>query len=320
MLQDKDELDSLEHKLGYKDIRFYRSIARSELRKERASAKQSEEQQRLQQRNKGDEGGQGWLGWLWGGGGNTQQASDDQPQDLLNDEQRKELYEAIDWDERQAVASSIDLPKEVIKLRVTGKLDTGSFALRRDPQGKKEDIISLVFDAFQAGFVQRPENLEATLSLGGVRVYDQTRPGTAHPQIVRVKAHKVEASDSTDESDDHQLVDGQDIAEDPFFFLKFENKPLDERADMGLLVKMRYMEIVYHRGYVEEIFRFFKPPESQLESVEALIDIASETLEGIRKETRAGLEYALEHHRTVDLRVDMNAYVIVSLLCEYARG
>ena len=77
---------------------------------------------------------------------------------------------------------------------------------------------------------------------------------------------------------------------------------------------MRYMEIIYHRGYVEEVVRFFRPPESQLESVGALIDVASETLEGIRKETRAGLEYALDKHKTVDLRVDMNACVTVSLL------
>ena len=34
---------------------------------------------------------------------------------------------------------------------------------------------------------------------------------------------------------------------------------------------MRHMEIVYHKGYVEAVYKFFKPPESQLESVEALL-------------------------------------------------
>ena len=66
-------------------------------------------------------------------------------------------------------------------------------------------------------------------------------------------------------------IKGTKDTEDPFFFLKFENNPLDERADSALTVKMRYMEIVYHRGYVEAIYKFFKPPASQLESVEALL-------------------------------------------------
>lgn len=38
---------------------------------------------------------------------------------------------------------------------------------------------------------------------------------------------------------------------------------------------------------------------------------ASETLEGLRRETRAGLEYALQTHKTVDIQMDLNAPVII---------
>jgi hypothetical protein len=38
-----------------------------------------------------------------------------------------------------------------------------------------------------------------------------------------------------------------------------------------------------------------------------VLELASETLEGIRKETRAGLEYALAQHKTVDILLDLNA-------------
>ena len=40
-------------------------------------------------------------------------------------------------------------------------------------------------------------------------------------------------------------------------------------------------------------------------------DAAGETLEGIRRETRAGLEYALETHKTVDVHMDLNAPIIL---------
>lgn len=145
-------------------------------------------------------------------------------------------------------------------------------------------------------------------------------------QIVRVKESKIkeralaiskavpldpedrEADDDEGQYDaiEHE-VDTALGVQDPFFSLKFEHNPLDGRADNALAIRLRHMEIIYHRGYVEAIVAFFKPPESQLESVGALIDVASSTLEGITKETRAGLEYALAQHKTVDLHLDLNA-------------
>ncbi|GAA94842.1 hypothetical protein E5Q_01496 [Mixia osmundae IAM 14324] len=305
----KARIGELERKLGYKDIRFYRSIARSEMRKEQATARKTAEQERLQ----AGPVNRGWVGWIWGGGKSN--GSDDQPQDLLNTQQRKELYAAIDWDEKDAVAASVDLPRDTLQLRLKAKLDTGSFALREDPHGKNTDIISMVFDAFSADVLQRPDSLEAILALGGMRVYDGTQPNTLHPQIVRVKQEKTAIAHRSNSQDKLGTalasVKQESDPDNPFFYVKFEKNPLDERADMGLTVRMRYMEIIYHRGYVERIVAFFKPPASQLESVSALVDVASETLDGIRKESRAGLEYALQTHSTVDIRLDMNAPIIV---------
>jgi vacuolar protein sorting-associated protein 13A/C len=142
-------------------------------------------------------------------------------------------------------------------------------------------------------------------------VYDGTKEGTKHRQIVAVKADKTGEHSALGPISPMDERPGDLAAPHPFFYAKFENNPLDQRADTGLTVKLRYMEIFYHAGYIEAIVAFFKPPESQLESVAALVDVASETLEGLRKETRAGLEYALQNHKTVDLRVDMNAPIII---------
>jgi vacuolar protein sorting-associated protein 13A/C len=119
----------------------------------------------------------------------------------------------------------------------------------------------------------------------------------------------------------------EEVESNPFFFVKFENNPLDERSDTALTVRMRHMEIIYHKGYIEAVYKFFKPPSSQLESVEALLvglhtifvwnasnfyqNVASQTLEGLRRETRAGLEYALQTHKTIDIQMDLNAPVII---------
>ncbi|CAO1616705.1 unnamed protein product [Parajaminaea phylloscopi] len=321
--EDDSRLQDLERRLSYRDIRFYRSLARNEVRKQRAAKKRSDLDREGQSNHKRDsstssanEGKQGgWLGWIWGSSAST--SHQEQDTGVLNEEQRKELYDAIEWDESmgsQAVADAVDLPGDAMKLHVSTKLQTGSFALR--DHSRDSDILALVFDSLQADVVQRVDNLEAAVSLGGLRVYDGTTPNSLYPQVVRVKDEEVDVpnrqnSNEGDIKEIEKQVGRESDPENPFFFLRFENKPLDKRADNALTVRMRSMEIIYHRGYIESTVRFFKPPESELELIGALIDVASETLEGIRKETRAGLENALENHKTIDVALDIAAPIII---------
>lgn len=312
-------LEQLEKKLDYKDIRFYRSIAWHELRKEKLAAKKDD----LAQGGSGTDangqntnGGGGWLSWIWGGGGGGQQQHG-QENGMLNDEQRKELYDAIEWDEQassSALTQAVDAPRDAMHLRLITKLKTGSVALKDHARGT--DILSLVFDSLQANVIQRHDNLEAVVALGGLRVYDGTTPNSLYPQVVRVKDDEFDNLDRQNSNPGdlkriEQEVEQESDPDNPFFYAKYELKPLDDRADNALTLKMRSMEIIYHRGFVESIVCFFKPPESELELIGALIDVASETIEGIRKETRAGLENALQNHKTIDMVVDVKAPIII---------
>ncbi|OSX67568.1 hypothetical protein POSPLADRAFT_1064162 [Postia placenta MAD-698-R-SB12] len=305
---DSSALTALEKKLSYEDIRFYRSIARSQLRKDMASRKKLEEEKKQQTQGSGS-----WTSWIWGSSdtsGTGSSTSDDSAfSGEMTDEQRKELYEVLDYDEKAALAESFETPRDALKTRVVAQLNRGSLALKTDPHGKNTEVISVVSDVFQATFIQRPDNFETSLSLGGFAVYDGTTKNTLYPQIVHVQQRQT----GGDVVKTQVIGDEEKISEvvDPFLFVRFEQNPLDERADSALEVKMRYMEIVYHRGYVEAIYKFFKPPASQIESVEALLDAASQTLEGLRKETRAGLEHALQTHKTIDVHMDLNAPIII---------
>ncbi|KAF8846387.1 vacuolar protein sorting-associated protein 13 [Paxillus ammoniavirescens] len=294
--QDVALMEVLESKLTYEDIRFYRSIARSRLRKDMAQRKKLEEERAKQQGRS-----QSWTSWLWGSSDTGAAKEDPAFGGPMTEEQRRQLYDVLDYDEKSAIADSFEASQDALKLRVAAELKRGSFSLRTDPRGSVTDVISTVFDSFRADFIQRPDNFEASISLGGFSVFDGTTKNTLHPQIVQVKSPI--AKDIKPETHGEPA--------DPFFFLKFESNPLDQRADTALTARMRHMEVIYHKGYIEAIAKFLKPPESQLESVEALLNVASQTLEGLRKDTRAGLEYALQTHKTIDLQVDMNAPVII---------
>lgn len=99
--------------------------------------------------------------------------------------------------------------------------------------------------------------------------------------------------------------------EDPFFSIVFENKPLSKKADNAFSLKMRHLGIIYSPVVIAGIIKFFKPPRSKMESVNALIEVAGDTFEGFKLQTRARLEYALDTHTTLDLSVDMDAPIII---------
>jgi vacuolar protein sorting-associated protein 13A/C len=301
---EQEELQKLEEKLTYEDLRFWRSLARNQLRKENVGVKKPEPKQT-------------WGSWVWGSGKKPEAQHHEEESTEMTEEQRKELYDAIDWDEKKAIAESVDVPKESIKLQIESSLRTGSFTLKRNPHGSATEILNLMFDNFQAKILQRPDSMLADISLGGLRVYDGTTEGTLFPQIVKVKDtesvpkdHSIEGSDQPSQTLDVKQED-KEAVEDSLFHLIFEQNPLDGSADSSILLKLKSIEVIYNPKFVVEIANFFKPPERHMESIGALLETAGATVEGIRQQTRAGLEFALQEHKTMNAQLDIHAPLII---------
>lgn len=293
------ELEELEWKYSYEDLRFWRSLARNQLRKENVGVKKPAQQQT-------------WTEWFWG------TKKEESEETSMTEEQRQELYNAIDWDEKKAISESVDVPREWVKFQVHSGLRAGSFTLKRDPHGKANEIMKLVFDEFRANALQRPDSFFVDVGLGGLRVYDGTTEGSLFPQIVRVKD-----SPTTDTSDggphitdndelptEESEVDGTED-EESLFRLQLEKDPLESDADSIVKVKLRSIEVIYNPKFLVEVVKFFEPPERHMESIGALLDSAGATVEEIRQQTRAGLEFALEEHKKVDAQFDLNAPLII---------
>jgi len=291
--EETEEINKFEWKLTYEDLRFWRSLARNQLKKENVGVKKPAPKQQ-----------QGWLAWVWGS--KPEETQEEEESSTMTDEQRQELYRAIDWDEKNALAESIDLPRETVKLQIDADLKVGSFALKRDVHNKAVEVLSLYFDSFKAKVLQRPDSFLADVSLGGLRVNDGTTANSLYPQIVRVKNSPM--------PQDVQLVDTTIPEEnpiDPFFQLQFEQNPLNGKADLAVTAKLKSMEIIYNPNFVVEIVRFFQPPERHMDSIYALMDTAGATVDSLRQQTRAGLEFALEEHKTIDAKLNLQAPLII---------
>jgi len=295
-----NDLDKLERKLAYEDLRFWRSLARNQLRKENVGVKKAPEKRT-------------WGSYIWG---SSQQDQSAQDESQMDDEQRKELYAAIDFDEKQNLTEAVDMPREAVKLQVDMSLKTGSFTLRRDPHGKRTDMLRLLFDDFATEFIQRTDSTLIDLSLGGMRVYDGSTEGNMYEQMLQVKdAPPVPDDQRIEELGDDEKTrdedDEDDEDDDPFFSLQLEQNPLDNHADTAVVVKLKAMEIIYNPNFVVQVTKFFKPPEKHMDSIGALMETAGSTVEGLRQQTRAGLEFALTEHKTVDVQLDLQAPLII---------
>ncbi|KAL5336775.1 hypothetical protein BJX70DRAFT_400270 [Aspergillus crustosus] len=295
--QDTEEFDRLERKLSYEDIRFWRSLARNQLRKENVGMQKPVRQQT-------------WGEWIWGS------KKEESGETAMTEEQRQELYSAIDWDEKKAISESVDVPREWVKLQINAGLKAGSLALIRNPHGDGNEVMKLVFDNFRAKAMQRPDSFFVDLDLGGLRVYDGTTEGSLYPQIVKVKdslpepKHRLSQISSSEEFNTEEEADDLED-EDSLFHLQLEKNPLESDADSVVKVKLKSIEVIYNPKFLVEIMRFFRPPERHMESIGAILDTAGATVEGIRQQTRAGLEFALQEHKKVDAQFDIHAPLII---------
>ncbi|KAJ5374980.1 Vacuolar protein sorting-associated protein 13 [Penicillium concentricum] len=295
--EETNQMQKLEAKLSYEDIRFWRSLARNQLRKENVGVKKPAEQQ-------------SWSSWLWGA------KKEESEETTMTEEQRQELYNAIDWDEKKAIAESVDVPREWVKLQVNWSLRAGSFTLIQDPHGSANEVMKLVFDNFRAKALQRPDSYLLDLDLGGLKMYDGTTAGTLYPQIVKVKDSPPEPKKIQELSEDDDDIASQASAddvqdEDSLFHLQLEKNPLESDADTAVKVKLKSIEVIYNPRFLVGIVQFFEPPERHMESIGALLDTAGATVEGLRQQTRAGLEFALQEHKKVDAQFDIHAPLII---------
>ncbi|ORX96417.1 hypothetical protein K493DRAFT_329607 [Basidiobolus meristosporus CBS 931.73] len=301
--EDEVKFHDIEWDLSFEDIRMYRFLSKSLMKKEKALLAR---QQQMEQPA-------GWFGGWFGGWSSEKQAEEES--EVLTSEQKQELLATIDFDESQP-ESAFEISEECVILSLTTQIKTGSLALKESPHSKNHSIASLVFDTVTMEFVNRPDSFRSAISLHGLNLYDGTTKDTLYPLLMRV-------DDSEDDVSNESLSDNQCFSEipqsmglqssqrNPFFRLVFEHNPMDNRADDALSIKMRYLEVIYNQHAIETILKFFKPPVSQMESMTALMEAAGNTLDGLTQQTRAGIKYALEEHKTLDVSIDINAPIFI---------
>ncbi|KAG1054811.1 hypothetical protein G6F43_003196 [Rhizopus delemar] len=298
-------LKNLERVLSFQDIRFYRSIANVKLRKQKVQIEIEN------QKKKAENAKNSWWGWATGASKST--ASDDDESIHITEEQKKELFEVIEYDEEKINASATsNLPNDAIQLSLKTKLNRGSFVLKKNVKKVTEqELFLLVFDSVSADFTQYVGSMKVGAALGDLQLFDGSSRNTIYRQIIGVKTESNGSSsllDSKHNQDRKALASAS--TKEPFFSVVFEKKPLKSSASNAVSLKMRPLEIIYSPVLIESVTEFFKPPSSKMEGVNAVIAAAENKFQQLKLHSRAGLEFAFENHTTFEVDIGIDAPII----------
>ncbi|KAI8912336.1 hypothetical protein DFJ77DRAFT_511881 [Powellomyces hirtus] len=288
--EEQATFSELERKLSYEDIMLYRSIALSQLRK---SPKIRERTAQAKMPAKPTTWGSSLSSW-WSGKAQEQTASSENS--LLTDEQMKQLYDTIEFDPNMS-AVAVELPKDAALMTIQSRLKRGSFALKESPSAGENVLISLVFQDFYAAVTQYVASITGSITLGNLTLIDGTTPNTLYQTLIRAK------------NDKQDVRQGQ--LQGPFFSMDVEHNPLDGRADDAVSIVMLPLEVIYNLHAIKAMVSFFTPPTSESDTIYTIQAAAQDTLEGLTAQTKAGLEYAVADHRTLDLKIDFAAPIFL---------
>lgn len=90
----------------------------------------------------------------------------------------------------------------------------------------------------------------------------------------------------------------------------FETNPIDKLCDQRVHVSSRPLQIIYDAKTVIELARLFKPPKDL--NFSQLTDVAANKIENVKERSATGLQYMVEKHTNLELKVDlMPTYLVV---------
>ncbi|XP_033099721.1 vacuolar protein sorting-associated protein 13A-like isoform X2 [Anneissia japonica] len=271
------DLLKLEEKLDVTSITIAREQAKIEYAKQAPIRREKELKKEAEK---------SWFSGFWGwfGGDDDYEEEvvhDDTLWERLTEEDKHKIYEGIGYKEGASV--STDKPVEYVQTKVTFAVNHGQFGLRnKSLRVIKASVVDTVVD-----IEHRPANNGIHFQLSTDSLLVEGSPKKEENVTIVTSAR--------DKPDD---VAGQ------VFNVDLETSPVNVSADLSLAVTSEPVDIVYHEKTISELITFFTVPNLNMENLKA---VASTQLMKFAEYSTAGLKYAIENHKTIQLDVDVKS-------------
>jgi vacuolar protein sorting-associated protein 13A/C len=157
-----------------------------------------------------------------------------------------------------------------------------------------KQLLESDFEDLQLTFVQYPQSFELGVHVSDLSVVQPSKNPNAFNEIITAK-HK----------------EGTDIR---FFSLKYAHLPLNNpEADAAISVRMLPLKVMVNVALLDRVIDFFKVNKDEMEAISGLQVItlikaaAQDAIQGVTAQTRAGLEFAIEEHKSLDIHIEIDA-------------
>lgn len=223
-------------------------------------------------------------------------------------------------------------------IEIDVRLLKGSLTLRRGQHrglDSNKTIAAITFNGFRPVFrtftqplePNAPPTWEFTSTLTKLLVTDESNPLSRFKKIVQAPrpTGKVDGSAVVIEAEDLGTAvdfDSPELWSNPLLSLNAAQLSSKTGYNMRVEIHLEESLIFYHRQFVEEIVRFFKPPDKH-ETLNALFDAmmeatkeyANETMDSLRTVeqpmTRSALEFAITETRANLIELNLKAPLII---------
>ena len=312
LLQPKDSareerLNELERVLDAFNINFNRERAKLEADADKQSAEKAKS---------------GWFGWMWGKGkkGDEIEGSDlaklDQAYQALTPEEKKALYDAIDYHE-DAEEGILNYPRSFVKYQVKFQLE--GFTIRvRDEELTEACVLELALRTVNLNLSQRPaaSNFLIDVNMESLTVTGLHLRGSSPPILVSTVRRRESSSGSASnlltfsfETNPPKNPNGN-LDTDPGSFY-----------DRNLTLHTSPLEITWHTRTLHCLLAVFRPPqevrvgylqESTIDTIKEYKDV---------KMSQLGWQFVREHHVFFKVDIELeSSYFIFPKNGEYKEG
>lgn len=304
--QDLAHFGALEEMLSFEDIKFYRSLARLEMKREMV-VPFSLKQKKLASAAANSNFISRW--WWSGSSGSSADSS------LIQEDDIKKFYETIDYDITENI-SNATLPRDTKLVEFSFDLKSGSISLAQTVPGQlsRKTILSLQFVELIARVVKRPDTVRAEVNLFDFSIIENLVEGSIFPNLVRAKQNKITSL----ESDTVRTIAGDEADEiarmasrkhDPFITFVMDELSENVNADKSILFHMKPLEIVLNHQAANKVVDFVYGGRVGV-ALRTLATAAENHITELVNKTRTSLEHALEEHKSLDLSVNIDAPII----------
>ncbi|GIY23535.1 vacuolar protein sorting-associated protein 13 [Caerostris darwini] len=209
-----------------------------------------------------------------------------QIEEAMTADEKQKLYEAIGYQEQPVVT---EYPKEFVENKLLFLLHNLTVTLSDDTKSEPQ-VLKVNLKEVSASVEQRPAAQAVSVDAKIESFIVKGVPsGNSIPTIVSSK----------------QFVESNL----PLLNILFETSPLDESCDQRLHLYAQPLEITYDAVTVNNLVEVFKPPEKA--AIQQLQATAMLKLEDLKEMSAFGLQYAIEQHKYLDLKVDAQPLFIV---------